>query len=639
MTAVDEIKNRLDIVDVVSENVKLRKTGKNYTGFCPFHPNIHTPSFVVFPDSGTWRCFGQCNEGGDIFKYVMKREGWDFPQTLKYLAEKAGVTLEPVHPIRTRESEYEARLSQLLEETVIFYRNQLQTPAGQSASTYLAKRGLSEETIDRFGLGYAPNSWDALTLYFSQRGIAEDLLQDTGLVSQRESGGVYDRFRNRIMIPIRSATGQMVGFGARILDPDDVPKFLNSPQTPLFDKGKQLFGLDQARKAIRAKDQVVVVEGYLDVICLHQAGFTNTVSPMGTALTEDQLRSLKKYTRRMILALDADAAGQKATMRGLEVARQAMDHETEIGFDVHGLLRQEARLQADIRVTAIPEGMDPDEVVLRDPQEWAHILETAKPLVIHVMETLAAEQDIQDPKVKQAIAVQVMPLIEEVPSLVEREAYRQRLARLLHVDEDALVGVRKPVRSAARRRSSRQVAEHETMHSMGKTGPVLPMLDPMQSVEDYILRRLALQPEMLHRLDRMLQQTGLRRIGLEDFSHTDRGLVFQLIESSLSQDDLDPEEYILANQNDTVREYLQSSQNQKISDTIKQEDLLDDLYRSVIRVRQSQINQALNEVRYLLEEDANDLPQSNDLREQVLLFTQQLQQLNLGLGTLSRIKS
>src|SRR5512133_1264907 len=427
MSVIDEIKARIDIIDLVSESVQLRRTGKNYTGFCPFHPNSRTPAFVIFPDSGTWRCFGQCNEGGDIFKYIMKKEGLDFSQALHTLAEKAGVTLTPVTPEKQAEEDEHEHLRTLLEEAVVFFRHHLlQTPAGEQAFAYLQKRGLTPATVETFGLGYAPESWDALTRYFSGKGYTtEDLLQ-VGLVTERQNGeGVYDKFRHRVMFPIRDGMGRMVGFGGRILNPEDQPKFMNSPQTVLFDKGRLLFALDQARKAIRAQDQVVMVEGYLDVIALHQAGFNNVVSPMGTALTEDQLRMLKRLTRRIVLALDPDAAGQKATLRGLELARQAMDHSSELAFDARGLLRNEARLEADLRVTTLPEGLDPDEIVLRDPQEWARIVESARPIVVHVMETLATGRDLEDPKIKSEIAAQVLPLIEDVPNALERDTYRQ----------------------------------------------------------------------------------------------------------------------------------------------------------------------------------------------------------------------
>jgi DNA primase len=318
MSDIDEIKSRIDIVDLVSESVQLRRSGKNYTGFCPFHPNTRTPAFVVFPETGTWRCFGQCNEGGDIFGFLMKKEGWDFSETLSYLAEKAGVELKPPTPQEQAAAEEHDNLRDLLEEAVTYYRHQLlNTPPGQAALSYLNQRGLNDETIEAFGLGYAPRSWDALINHFIAKGFSEDELVNAGLVSQRESdqgevdAGVYDRFRHRVMFPIRDERGRMAGFGARILNPEDVPKFLNSPQTAIFDKSRLLYGLDRARKAIRTNDQAVIVEGYLDVIALHQAGYDTAVSPMGTALSDRQLYLLKRFSRNIVLALDPDAAGDK----------------------------------------------------------------------------------------------------------------------------------------------------------------------------------------------------------------------------------------------------------------------------------------------------------------------------------------
>ena len=413
MTAIDDIKSRIDIVDLVSETVQLRRSGKNYTGFCPFHSNTRTPAFVVFPETGTWRCFGQCNEGGDIFGFLMKKEGWDFSETLKVLAERAGVELRPPTAQEKAAAEEHDSLRALLEEAVIYYRHNLyNSPAGKVALDYLRqKRNLKDETIEVFGLGYSPHAWDAGLNFFKSKDYREDELIAAGLVTVREGAGeegrgggeerrIFDRFRHRIIFPIRDERGRMSGFGARILDPEDVPKFLNSPQTVIFDKGHLLYGLDRARKVIRTQDQVVIVEGYLDVIALHQAGYANAVSPMGTALTETQLRLLKKSTRRMVLALDADAAGDQATLRGLQLARQTLDHTSEPVFDARGLLSHEARLQADIRVTTLPPGLDPDEVVNRDPKEWERIIEKARPIVIHVMETLISSRDVNDPKTK-----------------------------------------------------------------------------------------------------------------------------------------------------------------------------------------------------------------------------------------------
>ncbi|MBK5107717.1 MAG: DNA primase [Anaerolineales bacterium] len=453
MSTIDEIKNRIDIIDLISETVELRRSGKNYTGFCPFHSNTRTPAFVVFPETGTWRCFGQCNEGGDIFGYMMKKEGWDFTEALSVLAERAGVELKPLTPLEQEAIDEHENLRNLLEDAITFYRHSLMnTPAGKPVLDYLHnKRGLNDATIEAFGLGYAPNAWDAGLKHFTSRGYDQADLIACGLVTEREAkdgsdpASIYDRFRNRIMFPIRDERGRMTGFGARVVNPDDVPKFLNSPQTVVFDKSHILYGLDRAKKEIRAQDQSVIVEGYLDVIALHQEGFANAVSPMGTALSEYQLRMLKRFSKRIVLALDADAAGDKATMRGLEVARKALDREADPVFDPRGLLGSEGRLKADIRVTTLPEGLDPDEVVFQDADHWRQIVAEARPIVVHVMETLAKDQDLDDAKVKSRIANQVLPLIEDVPDAVEREAYRQKLARLLKVDERAFTEISAPV--------------------------------------------------------------------------------------------------------------------------------------------------------------------------------------------------
>jgi len=277
MSTIDEVKSRIDIVDLVSEaGVKLRKAGRNYTGFCPFHDNKRTPAFVVWPETGTWRCFGQCNEGGDIFKFVMKKEGWDFKEALQNLAQRAGVELEQYTPQQEAQKEVYESLRDLLEEAVLYYRNHLLQ--NQDVLQYLhEKRGLTDATIETFGLGYAPQGWDHALKHFTERGYSEQDLIDSGLLTvreddeetgEREDGTTgkrktYDKFRHRLMIPIRDERGRMAGFGARALEEDQIPKYLNSPQTATFDKGRLLYGLDRARKPIRAADQVVIVEGYL----------------------------------------------------------------------------------------------------------------------------------------------------------------------------------------------------------------------------------------------------------------------------------------------------------------------------------------------------------------------------------------
>ncbi len=606
MSQIDEIKSRIDIVDLISETVKLRRTGKNYAGLCPFH-NEKTPSFIVSPDRQTWRCFGQCGEGGDIFAFIMKKENWDFAEALRFLADRAGVKLEAYKAQMPEEKEEHDRLLGLLEEAVTFYRHQLvNTPPGRPALDYVHdKRGLSDATLEVFGLGYAPDSWEAALGHFKERGYSEQELLEVGLVSQRESGGLIDRFRNRLMIPIRNENGRMAGFGARILKPDDYPKFLNSPETPLFSKSHLLYGLDRARKSIRQANQAVIVEGYLDVIALHQAGFENVVSPMGTALTEDQLRLLKKFSRRIVLALDPDAAGQQAVLRGLEAARQSLDREDELGFDARGLLRHEARLQADLRVASMPDELDPDEIVQRDPEQWKQLIQTAQPIVIHVMGALSAGRDLEDAKVKSEIAAQVLPLIEDIPNPIERDTYRQRLARFLKVDERALGGA--PVRSPRARRTRR---EQPSKSQEVPSTVAAPSVSPSHKMEAYILSVLLRRPDLLFRLDRGLQEAALSRMVPEDFGYTDHQMLFRLIRQALDQDADEVEGYL--------REKLPSSLSTLAEDLLAQSEkldplddrLLDDLFRGVIKIRRTQLNESLNQLRFLQEE----AQQAGDLR-------------------------
>ncbi len=610
MSTIDEIKSRVDIVDLVSEaGVKLRKTGRNYTGFCPFHENKHTPAFVVWPETGTWRCFGACNEGGDIFKFLMKKEGIDFKEALQRLARRAGVELSEMQRETPQQKEAYDHLRKLLEDAVIFYRSHLL--ANKEVLAYLReKRGLSDATIETFGLGYAPPGWDNALRHFTSRGYSEQDLIDAGLLTVREADSsaqapstVYDRFRHRIMIPIRDEQGRMAGFGARVVDPNDVPKFLNSPETPIFSKGRLLYGLDRARKAIRAADQAVIVEGYLDVIALHQAGYENVVSPMGTALTEEQLRLLKRFSRRIVLALDPDVAGQKAVSRGLEAARLAMDRQEELAFDARGLLRHEARLQADLRVATIPDGLDPDELVARDAGEWAHLIENAKPIVTHVMETLAIGRNLEDPKVKAEIAAQVLPLIEDLPNPVERDSYRQALARFLRVDERALIGA--PAQGPRGRRAPRRREEGERQRVM--TPPVGPIIRPIQKIEAYCLGILYRQPELLYRLDRMLQEAGLSPLSVEDFEYTDHQIVLRLIRQALEQDRIEPHEFVRQEMPPSLQGLTAElmSQQETVADK-----LLEELFRSVVQIRRFVVEENLNQLRFIMEE----AQQAGDLR-------------------------
>jgi len=617
MNTIEEIKNQLDIVDVVSETVKLRRSGKNYTGFCPFHANTRTPAFVVFPDTGTWRCFGECNEGGDIYRYVMKKEGVDFKEALKMLADRAGIQLEPLTPQKAEQNEREEFLRKILEETVIYYRHQmLNTPAGQAANQYLReKRGITDNTAEVWGLGYAPRSWDALISHFKAKGYLPQDLIDAGLVSQRDNGDVYDRFRHRLMIPIRDMSGKMTGFGGRVLDPDDVPKFMNSPQTALFDKSALLFGMDRARKAIRAQGQAVIVEGYFDVIVPHQEGFENVISPMGTALTEVQMRQLKRFTRNFILALDPDAAGQKATLRGLEVARGALDHDSDPVFDARGLLHNESRLKADLRVSTLPDDLDPDEIVLRDPKDWEDIVASARPIIYHVLDSLSEGQDTEDPKVKRTIAAQVLPLINDVADPVERDAYRQHIARTLKIDERALMDSRP---TANKRRSSRrqitragQSVEKSSIFSIVENQKVLGM-------EKEVLAYLSEKPETIFKIDLFLRSNGLDAISAEDFRNTENQVAADVILASMQQEALDPVDYIKSK--NIIIELERNpdlTENGEDNDEPGRSEIrhLEETVRLIMQLRQMAVNREINDIRFLQSEQEKETEEEkNDLR-------------------------
>jgi DNA primase len=607
MSTIDEIKSRIDIVDLVSEaGVRLRHAGKNYTGFCPFHDNKHTPAFVVWPETGTWRCFGQCNEGGDIFKFVMKKEGLDFKEAMQKLAARAGVELKEYQRETPEQKEAYENLRRLLEDAIIFYRTHLFN--NKEILEYLRnKRGLTDTTIETFGLGYAPQGYDNLLERFTSKGYSEQDLIDAGLLSERQSESPFsdlqsrsfDRFRHRIMIPIRDEQGRMAGFGARIVNPDDVPKFLNSPETPIFSKGRLLYGLDRARKPIRTADQAVIVEGYLDVIALHQAGYENVVSPMGTALTEDQMRLLKKFTRRIVLALDPDTAGQRAVLRGLDAARSAMDKEGELGFDARGLLRNESRLQADLRVARMPDDLDPDEIVARNKEEWKTIIEDAKPIVTHVMETLASGQNINDPKVKNQIAAQVLPLIEDLPNPLERDTYRQALARMLKVDERALLATQAQGPRARRPRMGEKPPPVEK-------STVVVSVSSGKAAEEYIIGVLFRKPELLYRLDRLLQEFGLIALTAEDFDYTDNQLLFKLIRESVEQDKTEHHDFVV----EAMPESLQARSLELTREAEKAERLeekqLEELLRGVIKLRRVAAGENINQLRFLQEEAHRD---------------------------------
>ena len=411
MSVIDEVKQKTDIVEVVSQYLPLKKAGRNLVGLCPFHGEKR-PSFFIYPEQQSWHCFG-CNTGGDAFSFVMKKENIDFGEALRLLAQKAGVTI-PSKFEREEEKGEKERLYQLNELTAKYYHDLLlNSPDAEKARGYVANRGFSAKTVADFQLGFSPNKWDSLKQYLLDREYAGNELLTAGLAIESENGKVHDRFRNKLMFPIQDIKGRIIGFGARVLD-DSLPKYVNSPQTPLFDKSGSLYGINLAAASIRQQGAAIIVEGYIDAITAHQSGFNNVVASMGTSVTEKQVTSLKKLTRNITLALDADAAGEEAMLRGVSY---------------------ENTLEAEVRVVTLPQDKDPDDVIKEDTEAWQRLLAEAIPIIDYTFNMATAKLDLTTARDKSLAVEKLLPIIDEMKDKVRQAHYIQKLARMVQVSE------------------------------------------------------------------------------------------------------------------------------------------------------------------------------------------------------------
>ncbi|MCB0032447.1 MAG: DNA primase [Anaerolineales bacterium] len=636
MNPVEEIKNRLDIVDIVSESVQLRKSGRSYTGFCPFHSNTKTPSFVVFPESQTWRCFGACADGGDLFSYVMKKNSWDFRETLEQLARRAGVQLEEQTPAQMAQQAAKQEITDLLEAAAdYFHQLLLHAPQAEQARQYIAKRELNDKTLDEFRLGYSLNSWDACRNHFMGQGFSEQDLLDAGLLTENpEKGTRYDRFRDRLMFPIRDPKGRTVGFGARTLDPDGIPKYLNSPQTELFDKSHLVYGLDMAKRHVREARQVVIVEGYMDVIQAWQNGFRNVVAQMGTALTEQQLQLLKRYTKRFVIALDADAAGVQATLRSLDVARKALDRELDVQFDAAGLVRHEGRLQADIRIVTMPEGEDPDSMIRREPASWPTLLQKALPIVEYVIGVLTADLDFDDPKAKAAVAQRVIPLIQDVTNPVEREHYWQALGRTLQVDDRALRQMHVPNAQPYQRRAIDQ--SPAAAKPQPKSGPMAKLQSRFTAVgkrEAYFLRACLADPHLLRQVNQRLASSGEPMVDQQDFSAADDRALFDFVGRLTVAFTPDLWDILDQSLHQRVHQLLALSQPPES----EWNRLPDRLVLSVLDWRLDKATRLNNEIKQLIKEVSRQRDAVNN-GEMIQAYTRQHLELSQEIGRINKAK-
>ncbi len=441
-----EVKSRLNIVDVIGESVQLKKAGTTYKGLCPFHGE-KTPSFTVTPARDSWKCFG-CGLGGDVFSFVMQRDSVPFPEALRQLANKAGVEIDE----RTkREDAHRARLRDILETGIAFYHQVLTaTKLGAPALDYLRGRGFSDATIEAAQLGWAPDGWDTMSRRLvEKRNIRPEELVEVGLASPGRSAtrgvGVIDKFRGRVLFPIRDQNGAAVGLGGRILGSegeggrDTGPKYLNTPATPLFDKSRTLYLIDKAKGSIRKSGQAVIVEGYTDALMAHQAGYDNVVASLGTALTPGQVALLTRYAKKIALAYDVDAAGQKAGTLGVQALEGLIGQlaATETGIELD-----------EVRVVRLPDGKDPDELLRDAPDRWREEVRTAQPIVDYLIDTYATTYDLKTPGGKARFVDALMPTIRAVPNPVMRDGWLQRVRQVSGVEERVLLEVLRSGRSA-----------------------------------------------------------------------------------------------------------------------------------------------------------------------------------------------
>jgi DNA primase len=442
--AVAEVRDRTEIVDLISQYVQLKKTGRSYKGLCPFHQE-KTPSFIVFPESGNFHCFG-CGRGGDVFTFYMGVEHVEFREALQELARRAGVELTNAPSVPPEVDAHRNRLIELNEMAADFYANVLRnTGAGAPGRQVLEQRGVSTEIAERFNLGFAPDG-DALIRYLSQRGVETAMAVEAGVLTKRDDGSIRDRFYNRVLFPIRTREGRTAGFGGRALG-DAMPKYLNSQQSVIFDKSALLYGLDLAEEAVKQADQVVIVEGYMDAIAAHQFGYRNVVAAMGTAVTEQQIGLVKRLSRNIVLALDADAAGQGATTRSLEMLPGALDHELVAVDASRNSMRPQAqtvilwqrRFKTQISIVQLPKGKDPDELIRRDPASWPDVVASALPFLDFYVKGALASVDMDDAPAKSAVIKKLVPLLEAAGDPVIQDHYTRIVAQKLQLSESSVL--------------------------------------------------------------------------------------------------------------------------------------------------------------------------------------------------------
>jgi DNA primase len=413
---INEILSRVNIVEVISEYIPLKKNGRNFKTNCPFH-HEKTASFMVSVDKQIYHCFG-CGVGGNVFNFLMQYERLQFPEAVELLARKTGVVLPERSQSQHRSAGISTELYRINEMAAEFYHANLNGAQGHVGRDYLVKRGITKETAELFRLGLASDKWDGLLNHLKGKSVSVSLIEKAGLILARDDGGYYDRFRNRVVFTISDVKSQVVGFGARVFD-NSLPKYINSPETPVYTKGKHLFGFDLAKEAVRSEDCIVVVEGNLDCVIPYQAGLHNIAASLGTALTSDQVRLIKRYTHNAVIMYDGDKAGEMATLRSLDI------------FVEEGM---------NVRVAALPQGFDPDTFVRSNGiDKLRNMIAEAQNLFDYKMRVLKGKFDIHQTEGKAKISAEMLPTINKFTNAILKSEYLKRLALELNVSEEALM--------------------------------------------------------------------------------------------------------------------------------------------------------------------------------------------------------
>ena len=478
MTVVDDIKGRLDILEVVSRYVPLQRSGRSHKAPCPFHQE-KTPSFFVFPERQSWRCFGACATGGDVFSFVMRSENMEFGDALKHLAQQTGVELPNLGKRNQNQGNFDIN-----ESARIYFQELLASAKGTEARAYLDRREVSAQAIEKFELGLSPSDGESLKNHLIKQGFSLQQLNQAGVVRTSQNGWNHDLFRSRLMFPIRNGQGGLGGFGARALD-DSQPKYLNSPRTPVFDKGHILYGLHLAKESAR-QEGIVIVEGYMDAVAAHQEGFNNVVASMGTALTENQVAEIRRLTKDVTMALDADVAGQQATLRSLESSWRVL--QTQVAGRSQGTTLFQRPEMLNLKIAVMPEGMDPDDLIHRSPDEWTQLIQEGPSYIEYLLKVLPVQLDASTPQGKAQIVSVVLPSIQAVPEPFQQDHYFQMLADQLGVTRETLQATID--RPGAARQTRRAQPRTRPASGLTFTGPDG---DPL---EEYCLTLLLHEPAL-----------------------------------------------------------------------------------------------------------------------------------------------